>query len=254
MPKMFALLFLSLLFVNTGHALQCMSNCSISAGFGEPFLIPDGRCQQRASSSTCSTELRFQYNGRTYTVEFNKFSFSYDSIYITSGPYFSYSINYACSKNTDCSVTYAQNRIDEMVARDYDASRIYGELAPLIDNPSRNGSLQCYDISNKVVTCSPDQFCSLELDTKKRKMKSRGCATEYGTGVYLFDGDISASLSVTCARNLCNGDAILGQIKSILAKNGLTDPNGRRIAAGTKEMASFLSVTIAFIFVLVCYF
>jgi hypothetical protein len=252
---MFALLFVSLLFVSTGHALQCMFNCSVGGRFGEPFLIPDGRCQQRASSSKCSAELKFQYDTRTYSVIFDKLSLSYDYIYITSGPYLSYSIDYVCSKNTDCPANYAENRIDEMVAREYDARRIYGQLAPLIGSPSQNGSIQCYDMSNRAVICSPGQHCTLNLDTKKKKMKSRGCTSEDGGArVYLFDGDLSPSLHVECTLNLCNGDATLDQIKSILAENGLTDANGRRIAAGTKEMASFLSVTIAFILVFAAYF
>lgn len=252
---MFALLFLSLLFVNTGHALQCIDNCFTRGQFGEPFRIPDGQCTERASVSKCFVKMGFQYDRNTYSVSLDKSGyFSYDYIYISSGPYLSYEINYGCSQSTDCAAVYAQKRIDEMVARNYDASRVYGELAPLIENPSRNDSIQCYDLQNNVITCSPSQICSLEFDTRKKKMKSRGCKEDIGARVFLFDGELSPSIHVECHRNLCNADTTLAQIKTILAQNGLTDADGRCIAAGTKEMASSLSVILAFIFALIIYF
>jgi len=197
-----------------------------------------------------------QYDRNTYSVSLDKSGyFSYDYIYITSGPYLSYEINYGCSQSTDCAAVYAQKRIDEMVARRYDAGRIYEELAQVIDNPSRNGSIQCYDLKNNVVTCSPRQICSLEFNTKTKKMKSRDCKDETdGAKVFLFDGEVGPSINIECNRNLCNTDATITQIKNILAENGLTDADGRRIAAGTKEMASSLSVALAFIFALVYYF
>jgi hypothetical protein len=199
--------------------------------------------------------MKFQYDRKTYSIGFEKSGyFSYDYIYITSGPYLSYEIDYGCSKSTHCPAAYAQKRIDEMVARNYDASRVYGELAPLIENPSRNDSIQCYDLQNNVITCSPSQICSLEFDTRKKKMKSRGCKEDIGARVFLFDGELSPSIHVECHRNLCNADTTLAQIKTILAQNGLTDADGRCIAAGTKEMASSLSVILAFIFALIIYF
>jgi hypothetical protein len=197
-----------------------------------------------------------QYDRNTYSVVLDKSGyFSYDYVYITSGPYFSYEINYGCSQSTDCAAVYSQKRIDEMVARRYDAGRVYEELAPFINNPLWNGSIQCYDLNNNVITCSPRQVCSLEFNTKTKKTKSRGCTDEAdGAIVWLFDGEVGPSINLECNRNLCNTDATLTQIKNILAENGLTDADGRRIAAGTKEMASSLSVALASIFALVYYF
>ncbi|CAF3706769.1 unnamed protein product [Rotaria sp. Silwood1] len=105
------------------------------------------------------------------------------------------------------------------------------------------------------MTCSSSQLCSSSFDTKKKQIQSRRCDLDDGNArVTIFDDDLSPRLDVQCRRNLCDGDTTFNQIKSILAENGLTDANGRIIAAGTKEMASSVSVTLAFIIALVSYF
>ncbi|CAF3199314.1 unnamed protein product [Rotaria socialis] len=252
---MFALFFVYLLFLNTGYALECMSNCEFNSPFGTPLRIPDDQCQQHTSSSSCSVRLSFKYDRQYYTARFGIFGSPYDIIYITSGPYLSYDIVFSCSEDTECPVVYAQRKIDEMVARHYNVTRIYGQLALLIDNSSRNGSIQCHDLRNNVITCSPSQLCSSDFDTKRKQIKSRLCDFDDGIArVSVFDDDLSSNIYVKCRRSLCDGDTTFNQIKNILAENGLTDANGGLVAAGKKEMSSSVSVTLAFIFALVSYF
>ena len=250
---MYALLFVFLLFLEGGHALQCIVNCTISRSFGQTFLIPDGRCQERASLSKCFATMKFDYTNKGYSVQFNKNDYySYDYIYITSGPYFSYQITYGCKKDTNCPVAYVESRLDGMVARDYNARYIYSLIEPIIGNLPKNASIQCYDLKSNTVTCGPGALCSLEYDTKHKKVKSRGCSTDPypTTRVFLFDGELAPSLHIECAEAFCNSDLSVAKIKVIFADNGLTDVDGRMIAAGIKEVASSLFVSLAVIFTL----
>ncbi|UJR17044.1 hypothetical protein I4U23_003942 [Adineta vaga] len=137
-----------------------------------------------------------------------------------------------------------------MVSRNYNATRIYGALAKYIENPLRNGSIQCYDAQNNIITCYSNESCSLRFDTKNKKVTSRGCdgSLTIQPRVFLFDGDVSPALNIGCNKDLCNNDETINQVTNILYENGVTDANARRIAAGTKDIASVLLVTITFIF------
>jgi hypothetical protein len=222
--------------------------------FSEPFLIPDGQCQQRTSRSSCSVSLDLAYQDRTYTVEFDNIFTPHDFIYITSGPYLSYSIHYQCSKETNCVISYIQNRVTEMTDRAYNAAEIYAQLAPLIENPSPGDPLQCYNTNNQIKTCLPNEICTLDYDQRSNRIRSRGCQSENIARVSVYDGGSYTSLEIDCARNLCNDIGTYTQVKTILANNGLTDANGRRIAAGTKETASYFLVSFALMSVVVSYF
>ncbi|CAF3973604.1 unnamed protein product [Adineta steineri] len=251
---MLALFFVSLLFLNTGYALECMTNCEINSRFGTPLRIPEGQCQERTSSSSCSVRLSFAYDRQFYTARFGAFGAPYDLIFITSTPALSYDLQFSCSENIECPVVYAQNKVDEMVARHYNATRISEQLELLINNPSRNGSIECHDLRNNVMTCSSSELCSSSIDTKKKQIQSRRCDSDDGTArVTIFDDDLSPRVDVKCRRNLCDGDTTFNQIKNILAKHGLTDANGRIISGGRKEIASSVSLTLAFVITLLSY-
>jgi hypothetical protein len=135
-----------------------------------------------------------------------------------------------------------------MIGRAYDTGRIYGQIAPFIENPLRNGSIQCYNV------CSSNEICTFDYDQRAVKFRSRGCEKNGSPVVSIYDGESYSSFDISCARSLCNDDATLAQIKTILANNGLTDSNGRRVAAGTKGIASTLLLTLALISVIVCNF
>ena len=245
---MFALLLISLLAVDTSHSLECIANCSIGKfSFSEPLRIPNGQCQQRISGPNCYVNLELNYHDRTYEVRFGTSGVSRDLIYIRSGPYVSYDISYLCSKETDCVISYVQKRLGEMVRLNYNARRIYEELTPLIVHPSRNGTIQCYDMKNSIVSCSPGQFCSLDYDAREKKIRSRGCKVIFYPRVLVYNGGTYSSLDVECTQNLCNGDATLAQIKTILFNNGLTNADGLPIAGVAKAAISRFLVTLALI-------
>ena len=250
---MLVFVFLLLLIANLGHALQCIGSCSVGMlPFIQPFSIPDGQCQQRIPASSCSVSLALTYHDQMYNVEFNVIPLPYDFIYITSGPYLSYTIQYQCSKETNCVISYVQNRLNEMIDRAYNATQIYAQLAPYLEDPSETtGSLQCYDMNNQIVTCSSNEICTLDYDQRSNKIRSRGCTSENKGRVSVYDGKSYTSFEIDCARNLCNDITTYTQIKNILADNGLTDANGRRIAAGTKEIASYFLVAFALISVVI---
>jgi hypothetical protein len=138
-----------------------------------------------------------------------------------------------------------------MIGRAYDAGRIYGQIAPFIENPSRNGSIQCYNDKNEIVICSSNEICTFDYDQRAVKFRSRVCEKNGSPVVSIYDGGSYSSFGISCDRSLCNDDATFAQIKTILTNNGLTDSNGRRVAAGTKGIASTLLLTLALISVIV---
>ncbi|CAF4144027.1 unnamed protein product, partial [Rotaria sordida] len=185
---MFVLLLILLLTPNIGYALQCITNCSLGAYlFSQKFNIPDGKCQQRVSKSVCSILMTFDYHTNLYYVTFSSLIESVDYFIISSLPYLSYSINYQCSKQTDCVLQYGTNRIDEMVGRAYNARDIYGQLAPIIGNSLKNTSIQCYNMKNEIVICSSDEICSIDFDQLENRIISRDCKQSYGPRVYVYD-------------------------------------------------------------------
>ncbi|CAF3314716.1 unnamed protein product [Rotaria sp. Silwood2] len=252
---MFALLLILLLMADIGYGLQCITNCSLGRyQFGQIFNIPDGQCQQRISGSVCSIDITFDYHENWYYVSFDTLMVSADYFYISSIPYLSYSIKYQCSKGTDCVLSYAQNRINEMISRNYNAQTIYGQLAPIIENSSRNGSIQCYNMKNEIVICTSKQSCSVDYDQREHRVVSRGCSENNGPTVFVYDGEGHATFDVECNRDLCNTDETLSKIKIVFNNNGLTDGNGRRIADGNKQMVSSLLMTLTLIFIVAYYF
>ncbi|CAF1591977.1 unnamed protein product [Rotaria sp. Silwood1] len=140
-----------------------------------------------------------------------------------------------------------------MVGRNYNAQRIYQQIAPLIENPFRNGSIQCYDEKNQIGLCSSNQVCAFIFDQKGNKVKSRGCALNTQGKVSVYDGDSYTQFDIECNRPLCNTDETFQQIKTILIEHRLIDVNGRRIAAGTKQMISYLLMISTLIFIVVYY-
>ncbi|UJR24281.1 hypothetical protein I4U23_027248 [Adineta vaga] len=242
-------LFVFLLFIQTGYTIKCIVGCSIHRPFHTTFSIPDDQCEERSYSSSCSVSIEFRYDQKSYTVSLSNSEVSFDYIYITSGSYLTYEVNYKCSKDTDCPVAYAKNRVKEMVARQYNAEHIHNELVQYIGNSVQNDSIQCYDSKQNVILCAVNDVCSVEFNTESKKVSSRGCDGSIGLGsrIYWFDDDISPSLRIKCNKNLCNSDEVLNQVKRIFYENGLTDANARRIAAGMKKMTSVLLITLAII-------
>lgn len=247
---MLSFLIVSFLLVHSTHALQCVSNCSITNAFGVPFTIPDGQCQQRASLDDCGVSIDFRYDQRQYTVKFDNNWLASDYIYISPASYFSYEIRYVCSKDTNCVVSYAQSRVPEMVARNYSAESINRELEQYIRNPARNGPIQCYDLSMNNITCDAKSRCHMKFDMKEKKVTERGCDSLLGslTTVYLFDGNALPSLTVDCNRDICNDDTTLTQVKGVLHKYGLTNADGRMIAGATKGFLSSLLMVLSLLF------
>jgi len=251
---MLTLLLIFLLIVDTSRSLQCIVPCTLVFHFNEPFRIGDGQCKDRVSASQCSIQLSFNYDIKSYFAIFDKTATwgEYITIEKTPNPTFTYVIDYHCSEGTDCVLSYAQNKTKEMIDRAYNTSRIFEQLAPLIEDPLLNGSVQCYD-NNNVKTCAPDARCVLQYNQKEKKVESREC--HYGRLVYVgvIDNDWRTSLQVGCLRDLCNDDATLAQIKTVLANNRLTDANGR-ISRATQRLASRLLLILALIFSVVFWF
>ncbi|CAF4200544.1 unnamed protein product, partial [Rotaria sp. Silwood2] len=126
--------------------------------------------------------------------------------------------------------------------------------APIIENSSRNGSIQCYNMKNEIVICTSKQSCSVDYDQREHRVVSRGCSENNGPTVFVYDGEGHATFDVECNRDLCNTDETLSKIKIVFNNNGLTDGNGRRIADGNKQMVSSLLMTLTLIFIVAYYF
>ncbi|CAF1287401.1 unnamed protein product [Rotaria sordida] len=109
-------------------------------------------------------------------------------------------------------------------------------------------------MKNEIVICSSNQICSLDFDQRGNKARSRGCVENSGARVSVYDGGSYSSFDIECNRHLCNSDEIFRQIKTILIDYRLTDANGRRIAAGTKQMISYCLMALTLISLVVYYF
>jgi hypothetical protein len=255
---MLVLVFGLLLTATIDHAaaIQCITNCTVDGlKFGDSFNFPGARCQQRIFGSNCTVLINFNYHERQYTVELGKNLSSADLIYITpSLPYLSYKINHYCSDRTKCVFKNIQKKIDKMVRRSYNATDIYAQLEPLIQGSSQNDPIECYNNKTKIVQCAHNQICGLSYDQQKQEIRARGCHSAHGPRVFVYDAEYYSALHIDCTRNLCNDEETLTKVKSILAKNGLTDANARRIAAGTKEIVSFPLLIFALIFAIIFYF
>ncbi|CAF1187499.1 unnamed protein product [Rotaria sordida] len=252
---MFGLLFIILIAADIGFALECRTDCSLGPyNFSQAFNIPDGRCRQRKLGDVCGIDIQLRYDTSSYNVQFNILMSSSDSIYISSGPYLSYSIDYQCTKGTDCVVSYVKNRINEMTNRNYNARAIYDEIAPIIKNPFRNSSIECYNIRQEPIICSTDYTCNLNYNQRENKFRSLGCNLNREPKVFVYDGGSYTSFQIDCNRNLCNNEETVSQIKNILSNYGLTDANGRRIANGNKQMVSLLLMSSALIFIMFYFF
>ncbi|CAF3362922.1 unnamed protein product [Rotaria socialis] len=252
---MLVLLFILLIAADIGFALECRTDCRAGPyDFGRTFNIPDGACPQRRSGDACSIDIELDYHSALYNVKFSTLMLSRDSVYIGAGPYLSYNIGYQCSKSIDCVISYAKNRITEMIHRNYSARIIYDEIAPIIKNPLRNGSIQCYNMRKEAIVCASDSTCHLDYDQRENKFRSRGCNLGREPSVFAYDGGSYLSFKIGCNRDLCNNEETFSQIKNVLSTYGLTDGNGRRIAKGNKQMVSLLLMSFTLIFIIFYFF
>lgn len=174
---------------------------------------------------------------------------SYAHILISIKGYFAYYIHHACLKNAGGIDSYAREKVSEMVARKYDPQLIASELAQHIQNPGRNGSVQCYDLSSNIITCAADELCLVEYDTRRKRINLRGCDTPASKNplVHVLDGDMPPSIDVICNRDLCNDNATLAKVRSILYEHGVTDADGRVIARAIKQTVSSFIMMVSLI-------
>ena len=226
---MFLLGLILLLNTHFSFALECLTNCTVGPfSFSQPFYIPYGQCLQRVSKNYCSISLKFNYKEQTYVAHFETYPITNDFIYVTSGPYLSYTIDYTCSNDASCAASYAEDLYDEMVSRNSDAARIYGQIALYIENSAREQPLRCYDLNNEIVTCLPDEMCSLEYNQNDNRIQSRGCVMSDVARIAFYDSGTFAYFDVHCEKDLCNDMLTFSQIQTIFTNNDLTDSNGRK--------------------------
>ena len=239
-----------------GTNIQCISNCTINdIKFDEKFSLPDGQCPERVSESDCTVRVNFNYHDRRYSVELGKQRSTADFIYISSKPHLSYTINHYCSNDTDCVFKDLQKKIDRMVSRSYKSDEIYEQLLPLIKDSSREGPLKCYNIKDEIVECSEKEICGLSYDQKEKQIRARGCDVGDEPRVFIYDADYFTALHVDCNRDLCNDETTLTSIKNLLAKNGLTDADGRHIVSnGIQQLISFPLITFTFVWIILSFF
>lgn len=248
---MFLFSFILLLNINLNFGLECLTNCTIGPlSFGQPFRIPYGECSQRISKNLCSISLKFNYQQQTYVAQFGTYPISNDYIYITNGPYLSYTIDYTCSDESDCVISYAEFLYDEMVSRNYNAERIYGQIALYIENPSRDEPLRCYDMKNEIITCLPDEICSLEYNQNENQIQARGCVTSDLVRIAFYDSGSFAYFDIHCDKDLCNDILTYSYIQTIFVNNDLTDHYGRKLLTVSASQRISFSYLFVYLFVL----
>src|ERR1700727_1355894 len=89
-------------------------------------------------------------------------------------------------QTNDCILSYIKNKVNEMIRRTYDAKRIYEQLAPFIENPSPNKSIQCYDNWDNVISCLPDRICSINYDQNQNKVIPCGITMHHIPEVFMY--------------------------------------------------------------------
>ena len=225
--KMHLLLLAIILAIGTiDGKRQCLTNCTVGGYMGVPLIVPDGRCAI-GSGDNCQVNVRAMYHDNTYTVTFDtSYVGSYSRfIYILTTNYLSYSATYACSKNNDCALEFARNKVLDLSNRTYNAYTVGSELKPLLEDSAPTGSsLRCY--GNDICTGG---LCNIDYNTKSNSQRKRGCNWEQyiPVRVSVYDSGSYTSLDVDCNRTECNSLDTVSEVKRILARHNLTDADGR---------------------------
>ena len=250
---MLTLLLILLAATDVTVSLLCITNCSLTnIPFGEDLRIRAGQCQQRATLSVCTVDMTLDFHKMQYSAIFGGSPKDAETIYISAGLPLDYDFSQQCSTETDCVVRDAQKRIDELTRRSYNATVVYGEIAPIITSALAGDQIKCFDANSNVVTCASGEICSIVYDQIARRVTSRGCVSIGFLRVFVYDSPTSASFDIRCKRDLCNGDLTYYRIKDILNKYNLVYANGRILgSAGSRTVISSLSillcVTLAFL-------
>jgi hypothetical protein len=169
-------------------------------------------------------------------------------IYILPTNYLSYSATYACSKNNDCALDFAREKVLDLSNRTYNALIVGSKLRPLLEErQSMGSSLLCY--GNQVCTGG---LWQIDFDPKSNSQRKRGCNWEdIPVRVSVYDGGSYTSLDIECNRTGCNSLDTVEQVKAILAQYNLTDANGRINASPITRVSftllSFLALFSTFV-------
>ena len=206
--------------------LECIVDCSLRAvPFGEEIRIRAAQCPRRVTAPTCTIDVTVNFDRMQYTANFAPVSKDSESIFISLNQPLDYSVTRQCSTDNDCAIRGAQSRVSELTGRPYNATALYGEIAPFIRSPLARDPIKCFDANSTAITCALGQICSIKYDPIARRVRSRGCV--FGAPIVsVYGSPTDASFDINCKSELCNNEETYEQIKRILNRNDLVDANG----------------------------
>ena len=232
---MLAALLIFLLAADATWSLECITNCSLKAvPFGEDLRIRTNACQQRVTLLACTFDITLDFETKQYSVFLGGPPGESEAISMSSFLPLHYDVSRQCSTDTDCVIRDAQNKIDEVTRRPYDATALYEEIETIITSPLAEDPITCFDDAGSVATCEFGQICTIDYDAIAQRIRSRGCLFRFPE-VYVYDSPTDASFDVHCNSDLCNTLETYEKIKGILNKNNLVDANGRINVTGAKD-------------------
>lgn len=253
------LVFISVFWLTAKLALgsECISNCTVGPfAFGERFHLRDGQCEKHEIDSECTIRTIYKYHEQTYSVEFGQERSSADFIYLSSTPYLSYTKNHFCTEGADCVLENLQNQIDKMVARPYNAENIFSQMSEFIDNPNRDGSIECYTKTNQIAQCPLDYNCGLSYDFENEEIRASGC--QYSPGhrarIFIYDSEYYKAFHVECTMDLCNDLTTLAKVRMIFADNRLTNATDGDVEPKTYNAAQKQTFSVLVFFSILFYF
>lgn len=225
---MLTFVFIVLVTAHAGLGLECITNCKLSGiPLSEALNISAARCQQRSERSVCTVSVDLDFSTMRYSATFGERPADLEWFDISPTTPLDYTFSQQCSTDTDCVIHNAQKRMDDLIGQSFDATTIYGEIAPIISPPITGDPIKCFDYVSGVVTCASGDICYLLYDTLAQAPHTSGCVSNSPALVLVYGTPAYASTEIRCKSDLCNSEGTYGRIKAVLNKYNLVDANGR---------------------------
>lgn len=236
---MFFLVLLLSLF-NLVYTLQCTDNCSMIYSIDQPFTLPSN-CSY-ITADHCLVKIVFWYDRGNYSVTFISDAFNdqqigdnrdFIMIETAKNKFFSYDIYHVCKEVDDCAHIFAEQKVNQMIKRSYNTTRIYSDLRRVLhEKAGLSKNLACFDMNDAVRQCTVPGMsgsCQIIDDLIKHKFYRRLClhSAQESASVNIYDSGSFAMMTVKCNRMLCNGPLTIAAVKKILQHHNITDIGGR---------------------------
>ena len=135
---MLTVLLILLVAADATWSLECINMCFLTKiPFGEDLGSRAEECERRATLPACTAIITLDFETKQYSAIFGGPPEDGEAIFISLLRPLDYGFVRQCSTDADCVIRAAQNRIDEVTRRPYDATAIYREIDPILTKSTR---------------------------------------------------------------------------------------------------------------------